>query len=324
MTKKAVLYSSALFVLLIACFAGALCLGSAPITPADVFRAITNSGDAQTIGIINQIRLPRALFAALVGGMLALSGALLQALLKNPLVDPFITGISSGAAFGAACAIMAGASGLLAPSMAGAALAMFIVYRISLSAGVLNLTRLLLAGVIMGSFFSSLIMLLNALFSKDLIKVVFWLMGDLSNINPGLLLYSAMALFAAIGVAMFFANDLNILTTGEDEARSMGVRVEMIKAIYFSIAGVLTAVSVALSGVIGFVGLIVPHVVRAVVGPDMRLMIPCSFLAGAIFLLASDTLARTAFLPSEIPVGVITGLVGAPVFIYFMMKGRTQ
>jgi iron complex transport system permease protein len=112
------------------------------------------------------------------------------------------------------------------------------------------------------------------------------------------------------------------MTTGEDEAKSMGVKVEFIKALYFIIAGVLTAISVALSGVIGFVGLIVPHVVRAVTGPDMRIMVPCSFLAGALFLLASDTIARTVFLPSEIPVGVITGLIGVPVFIYFMMKGR--
>jgi len=324
MNRRIIVPSSALLLIFVFCFAGALCLGSAPISPGDAFKALANIGSAQTIGIINEIRLPRALFAALVGGMLALSGAILQALLKNPLVDPFITGISSGAAFGAACAIMAGASGLLAPSMAGAALAMFIVYRISLSAGVLDINKLLLTGVMMGSFFSSLIMLLNALFSKDLIKVVFWLMGDLSNINPGLLLYSAIALFAAVIIALYFANDLNILTTGEDEAKSMGVNVELIKAIYFSIAGVLTAVSVALSGVIGFVGLIVPHVVRAIVGPDMRVMIPCSFLAGAIFLLASDTLARTFFLPAEIPVGVITGLVGVPVFIYFMLKGGSK
>ena len=322
MTRRIIFYSASLLLILAVCLVFSLCIGSVPIPPGDVIKALTGGGNARMAGIINEIRLPRALFAILVGGMLSLSGAILQALLKNPLVDPFITGISSGAAFGATCAIMAGASGLVAPSMAGAALAMFIVYRISISSKTLNVTRLLLGGVMMGSFFSSLIMLLNALFSKDLVKVVFWLMGDLSNIDAGLLPYGVAASLAAIIAAVYFANDLNIMTTGEDEAKSMGVKVEFIKALYFIIAGVLTAISVALSGVIGFVGLIVPHVVRAVTGPDMRIMVPCSFLAGALFLLASDTIARTVFLPSEIPVGVITGLIGVPVFIYFMLKGR--
>jgi iron complex transport system permease protein len=320
--KKAVLFSLLLVIVLILCFLWSLSTGSVHISLGDAFSYLTGRQGAQDHDIVMKIRLPRILYAVLVGGMLAVSGAMLQALLKNPLVDPFITGISSGAAFGAACAIIAGMSGLIAPSMAGALLTMYIVYRLSLNYGTLNITRLLLTGVMMGSFFSSLIMMMNALFSRDIIKVVLWLMGDLSNIDGSHIAAAAVIAAVVSAAGVYFGNDLNILTTGEQEAKTLGVHVEFIKLLYFVFASVLTAVSVALSGVIGFVGLIIPHIIRYFTGPDMRVMIPCSFLAGAVFLLSADTIARTVFLPGEIPVGVITGLIGVPVFIFLMVRKK--
>ncbi len=320
--KKTAAFFIFLIVILVICFLWAISAGSVSISLADALGFLFGRQGGQDAEIVGLIRLPRIIYAMLVGGMLAVAGAMLQALLKNPLVDPFITGISSGAAFGAACAIIAGSSGLIAPSMAGALLTMFVVYRISLSSGTVNITRLLLAGVMTGSFFSSLIMMMNAVYSKDLVKVVLWLMGDLSNIDPAHIKYTFLTAVIIASAGVFFGNDLNILTTGEQEAKTLGVKTEFIKALYFVFAGALTAVSVALTGVIGFVGLIIPHIIRFFIGPDMRGMIPCSFLAGAIFLLSADTIARTVFLPGEIPVGVITGLIGVPVFIFLMIRKK--
>ena len=322
MKPKALIYTASSACILLLCFVWAISSGSVHVAITDIISFFTGKEGGSNYDIIMKIRLPRIIFAVLVGGMLASSGAMLQALLKNPLVDPFITGISSGAAFGAACAIIAGVSGLILPSIAGALVTMYVVYKLSIAFGSLSVSRLLLTGVMIGSFFSSLIMMLNAVFSRDLVKVVFWLMGDLSNISPDLAVYGAVITLIILAAALYFANDLNIMATGEDEAKSLGVRTEFIKVIYFIFAGVLTAISVALSGVIGFVGLIIPHITRFFIGPDMRSMIPASFLAGAAFLLCADTLARTVFLPAEIPVGVITGLIGVPVFIFLMNKRK--
>lgn len=318
MKAKTAAYMTASSLILLICFIWAISTGSVGVSIGEIAGFFGGNSGTANYDIIMKIRLPRIIFAILVGGMLATSGAMLQALLKNPLVDPFITGISSGAAFGAACAIIAGVSGLIMPSIAGALVTMYLVYRLSIVFGSLSVSRLLLTGVMIGSFFSSLIMMLNAVFSRDLVKVVFWLMGDLSNINPGLAIYAVIFTALILAAAVYFANDLNIMATGDDEAKSLGVKTELIKVIYFIFAGILTAISVALSGVIGFVGLIIPHITRFFIGPDMRAMIPASFIAGGAFLLCADTLARTIFLPSEIPVGVITGLIGVPVFIFLM------
>lgn len=291
--------------------------GSVDVGFGEIFSAVTGGGGGNA-AIINQIRLPRIFFACLVGGMLAVSGAVLQAALKNPLVDPFITGISSGAAFGAAVAIIAGISNLIAPAIAGAAVAAILVYRLSVTYAGLDVTKLLLTGVMTGSFFSAMIMLLNALFARDIARVVLWLMGDLSNISSSYIVPAGVIAAAVISVCMYFANDLNILSVGEEESKTLGVNTGLVKAVFFISASTLTAVSVALCGVIGFVGLIVPHIARKFTGPDLRLVIPVSFTTGAAFLLLADTAARTLFLPAEMPVGVITGLIGVPVFIVIL------
>jgi iron complex transport system permease protein len=301
----------------------ALKFGSVNIGFKEIFGIIAGkTGRADDKIIITAIRMPRIVYAVLVGGMLGLSGAILQAVLKNPLADPFVTGISSGAAFGAVLSIIAGFTFIMIPSAALGIITILVVYRLSIIYGRLNITYLLLTGVMIGSLFSGLIMLLSTIFNKDLMRVMFWLMGDLSGADVSVLKYALIFAFIAFAGAMYFANDLNILSTGEEEAGTVGVNVELVKTIYFIIASLLTGISVSLSGVIGFVGLVIPHVMRIFIGSDMRWLMPASFITGGIFLLLADTIARTIFLPAEIPVGIITGLIGAPVFIFILLTKR--
>jgi len=322
--KNKIILLSGLLVMLLVVTATALKIGSINISFMEIFKALfTGHSGAQSNNIIiTDIRLPRIIDAILVGGMLGLSGAILQAVLKNPLSDPFITGISSGSAFGAAIGIVMGFTMIILPAMAAGIITILIVYRFSIIYGRLNITYLLLTGVMVGSLFSALIMLLSSIFSRDLMKVMFWLMGDLSGADTSVLKYAFVFVLAAFIAAMYFANDLNILSTGEEEAGTVGVNVEFIKTIYFIIASVLTGIAVSLSGVIGFVGLVIPHIMRMFVGSDMRWLMPASFITGGIFLLLADTVARTIFLPAEIPVGIITGLIGAPVFIFILLAKK--
>jgi iron complex transport system permease protein len=272
--------------------------------------------------IIYKIRLPRILLAILVGGILGVVGSILQAIFKNPLVDPFITGVSSGAAFGATIAIIFNFYSLTFFAISGAVLTILFVYKLSVKNNNLNLYNLLLIGVMTGSFLSSLIMFLSAFFNKDLIKVVFWLMGDLSITNFTLLKYSYFFSIIIICLCIYFSNDLNIFSLDEDEAKISGVKTEFIKTLYFLSSGILTGIAVALSGVIGFVGLVIPHIMRFFTGPDLRILMPVSFIGGAVFLIICDTIARTLFLPAEIPVGIITGLLGAPIFIFILIRRK--
>ena len=228
MKSKVLAYNCASSIILFFLFVWSVSSGSVNVPISDIFGYFTGKTGGASYDIIMKIRLPRIIFAILVGGMLSSSGAILQALLKNPLVDPFITGISSGAAFGAACAIIFGVSGLLAPSIAGALITMYIVYRLSIVFGSLTVSRLLLIGVMVGSFFSSMIMMLNAVYSRDLVKVVFWLMGDLSNINPDIAMYAIIITIIIMIAAVYYANDLNIMAVGEDDAKSLGVKTEFI------------------------------------------------------------------------------------------------
>jgi iron complex transport system permease protein len=321
--KRYMILFSVLAALAVAAAFMALGFGSVKIGIREIIGFLAGHDPASdNCQIIMKIRLPRVIFAMLVGGMLAVSGVMLQGIFKNPLVDPFITGISSGAALGASAAIVAGLSAIMLPAMAGAVLTILLVYRISIIYGKVHLSNLLLTGVMTGSLLSGVILLLAAVFNRDLVKVMFWMMGDLSSLNAGYLKFALPVLVILLAVAMYFSNDLNILSTGEEEAKSVGVNTELIKTVYFIIAGLLTGAAVSLSGVIGFVGLVVPHTMRFITGPDHRLLIPASFLAGAVFLLAADTIARTVFLPGEIPVGIVTSLIGAPVFIFLLARRK--
>lgn len=320
--RKNIIFISALLALLILGGLLALGFGSVRIGAREILDFMLGRLiPAQDRSILAGIRLPRIIFAVLVGGMLGVSGAILQGVFRNPLVDPFITGISSGAALGASLAIVAGFS-IMPAAMAGALLTIFAVYRLSVVYGKVNMTNLLLTGVMAGSLLSALIMLCAAVFNRDLVKVMFWLMGDLSSLDPAYLKLAAPAVALLLAAAMYFSNDLNIISTGEEEARSVGVDAEKIKTVYFIVSGLLTGIAVSLSGVIGFVGLVVPHIIRFITGPDQRVLIPASFLTGGVFLLLADTVARTVFLPGEIPVGIVTGLIGAPVFIFLLVRRR--
>jgi iron complex transport system permease protein len=280
-----------------------------------------------TAVILLQLRLPRVLLAFLVGGCLAAVGTALQAMLRNPLADPYVLGISSGAALGAALAILLGLeASLLAFStlplcaFGGGLLALAIVYRVATSSGALPVQSLLLAGVILNAIFSALIMFATFMMSPSRsFAITSWLMGTLTA--PTYPALAILTMYVTGGGLMLLgqARALNVLTLGEESAKSLGVDVERVKKTIFIVSALLTGAVVSASGLIGFIGMMVPHAVRMLVGPDHRILLPASVLAGGAFLTAADAVARSILAPSEIPVGVITALVGGPCFLYFLV-----
>ena len=274
--------------------------------------------------ILFDIRLPRILLGATVGASLALAGASLQSLLRNPLAEPYLLGVSNGAALGTMLAFIFFAQSETArPLMAfaGASLATLAVYQMAKSRAGMNVERLILSGVIVTTFLSSILVLLTSLLdAAKLRSFTFWLLGDLSQATKnGFYLTLIVAVLGAI-VLSSQARALNLMMIGERDAFDFGVEVGRTRLIVFTAAAALVGVSVAASGSVGYVGLIVPHLVRLAVGSDNRLVIPFSAIAGAIFVVAADTVARTAIAPRELPVGAITALVGAPLFIYLLRR----
>jgi len=279
--------------------------------------------------ILFSLRLPRILFAGLVGASLSTAGVLFQALLRNPLADPYILGISGGSALGAIIGISTGLGaltlGIPLPAFLGAAVTVFLVLAAGGPERGFSSGTLLLAGVIVNAFFSSLIMLALALSSStDLQKITFWLMGNLSLAGFSEILVTVLILAAGFSVAQLNARSLNLLALGEETALHLGVNVGRTRTILLLTGSLLTAVAVAFSGTVGFVGLIIPHVMRMLLGADHRLLLPASLLFGASFLIAADTLARTVLSDMELPVGVVTALCGSPYFLYLLRKGRFQ
>jgi iron complex transport system permease protein len=284
-----------------------------------------------TAAIIWNLRLPRVLLGALVGASLALAGVTFQGLLRNPLADPFTIGVSSGAAVGATLALLLRQlSGLNLPHMvplfafAGAALAMFFVYNLAAIGGRVPVVTLILAGVVVSSFLSAVISMIMVLAGEKMQGIFFWLSGGLMMRSwPHLWFVIPYLLLGGI-VLYSFARDLNIMLLGEEAAHNLGIRVEMTKKILLITASLVTAAAVSVSGMIGFVGLIIPHAVRIVSGPDHRVLLPASAVVGAIFLIWADVAARTVMAPQEIPVGIITAFVGAPFFIYLLRKKKSD
>ena len=280
--------------------------------------------------ILWQVRVPRILLAFMVGGSLAAVGASLQALLRNPLADPFVIGISSGAALGASVAILFGVglsilTLLVLPFCAflGALLSILVVYRIAVSYGSFSIHALLLGGVVLNAIFSALVLFLTTLADPYKASGMYaWLMGSLTGPDFQTVLVLAGYLFLGIFVLVSQASALNLLTLGEEAARSLGVEVERVKRVVFTASALLTGAVVAFSGLIGFVGLIVPHAVRLMFGADHRLLLLASGILGGMFLMVADTVARTLLSPAEIPVGVVTALVGGPIFLYLLVQRR--
>jgi iron complex transport system permease protein len=328
--KKVIVISILLTILLGLVILFSIMVGSVKVKP---LRSITiffqsilglkGVGTETERAIILSLRVPRALLAGLVGAGLSVSGAIFQALLRNPLADPYILGVSSGAAVGAIIAILMGLStlsiGLPLASFIGALLTIFIVFNFGKQDGKIHPNTLLLAGVIIGSFLSALIMFFISISQKEeLHTIIFWLMGDFSFSNTQAILIISPYIFLGFLFLYLRARQLNLILSGEESALQMGVDVERLKLISYLLASLITAASVSVCGLIGFVGLIVPHSVRLIFGPDHRLLLPSAALIGASFLIASDTFARTLLAPTELPVGVITAAFGGPFFIYLL------
>ena len=287
----------------------------------------------QDATIIWQIRVPRALLALLVGAMLAMVGAALQGLLLNPLADPYTVGVSSGAALGAGVATLLGLAGVAGgygvPLVAFvfAMGAMFVVYALARSAGRVSVHSFLLAGIVVGSFLWALLSFVLALAAGDPAeaqgKIIQWLLGSFNAIDPWGFVRVA-APFAAFGlVALFaFARDLNLFSMGEETARHLGIETENLKVVIIAVASLVTAAAVAVSGIIGFVGLVVPHICRKLFGPDHRVLIPTAALAGASLTVLADLASRAILPPSGLPVGIVTAMLGAPFFLYLLKSTR--
>ncbi|HEX7549548.1 MAG TPA: iron ABC transporter permease [Candidatus Methylomirabilis sp.] len=319
--------------LLLASLLLSVMVGSVPIKPQEAIRALVKGGagsDDAVATIVRKIRLPRALLAGIVGACLSLAGLGFQAISRNPLADPSILGVSSGASFGLMVAMLLGVAGPTSNpavttlfAFAGALLAAALVYAIARVDGRLPMTTLLLSGVIVGLFFTSCVMLATVLLAAaELQGVVFWLMGNLGPASTGSLGVLAVVLGIGVVVLLREAPRLNVLALGEEQALQLGVEAERVKRVVFVAASLITGAAISAAGSIGFVGLIVPHAARLLLGPDNRNLVPMSVLLGAAFLILADLGARTAAVATELPVGVITSFCGAPLFVYLLRRRR--
>jgi iron complex transport system permease protein len=292
-----------------------------PLSLAELWSGAGPAG--HTARLIASLRLPRVCLAALVGACLALAGAALQALLKNPLADPFLLGTSGGAATGAALASLLGVSPLLSPgaAFAGAIASSIGVAALARRGGRLDLQRLLLGGLVANAFFSAILLGVFSLASTETARtMLFWMMGSLADASPRKPL--ALIPYAAVGAIALLASAsrLNLFAVGEENAAALGVDTERSKAIVFVASSLLTGAAVAFAGVIGFVGLLVPHAARAVAGNDQRVLLPLSAVSGAALLVAADAVSRFVAAPSELPIGAVTAAIGAPVFVYLLLR----
>lgn len=318
--RRAFLILSSLALLALLSIGLALTVGSLRIPPGNVFSALLGR-EVPGIDVVLELRLPRALAGFACGGLLALAGALMQVLLRNPLADPYVLGISGGAGVGALLAILLGLPVLGIDGLAfiGALAAMFLVFGLAHGDGSWTQTRLLLTGVIVAAGCGALVALMLAIAPDDRLRgMLYWLMGDLAQASgwqPALL-----ALGIGLALAMPFARELNLLARGMLQAQALGVAVNRLRYAIFLLASLATAASVTTAGSIGFVGLVVPHLVRLATGNDQRLLLPASVLAGGALLVLADALARTLIAPQQLPVGVLTALIGVPVFLVLLSR----
>jgi iron complex transport system permease protein len=314
-------------VLLVVALVAAVRLGAVSLTTRALLGALAGNGDASTVTIVRELRLPRALQAALVGAALAVSGATFQALLRNPLAEPYILGVSSGAATGAVATVVTGWSvrtvwALPVAAFAGAVMSMLLVFRIAFSVGrALEARVLLLAGVVVSSFLVAVIWLvLTFADTESMRSAIFWMLGSHAGASWRSVSILATCVVPAFAILLGLARPLNLLAIGEPTAAYLGTSVERTKLVAFGTASLLAAASVSVSGTIGFVGLVVPHAVRLLWGSDNRSLLPCAALAGAAFLVAADTLARTLAGANELPIGIVTALVGVPCFVWLLRR----
>lgn len=314
-----------IFALLV--MAGAVAIGSVPLSPRELVSALSGHGSTESL-IVWQLRVPRVLLAFLVGGGLGVTGAALQALVRNPLADPYLLGLSGGAGLGAVAAIALNTGAAWAvplAAFAGALAAVALVYRLAVVSGRrLDPRVLLLAGVVVGAFaaaiMSAIIVLSDA---PQLRNAILWLLGGLGSASWDALLLLSLYSVVPLAALWFVARQLDLLALGEETAAHLGADPERLKRTVYLAASLLTAASVATCGIIGFVGLVIPHAVRRAWTPLHRILVPASFLAGGSFLVLADALARTVLRPVELPVGVVTALVGVPLFAVLLRRTLT-
>lgn len=315
-----------LIILLLIAVYFSLSFGEIRIRLADM-PEILRSKSGIEYSILSKIRMPRMLLAFAIGGALSLTGAILQGIYRNPLVEPYTLGISGGAALGVGLVIVSGIymikGAIMLPlgGFSGALLAVILVYSLSFRGGGVNINRMLLIGVMISFVASaSMMFLMSITTSENLHSIIFWIMGSLDEPNTNLIRITIVASLSGLIASLFFARPLNALRLGEEKARSLGVNANKTARILFLIASVLTGICVSVAGVIGFVGLIIPHMIRLLMGSDYRVLLVGSFLGGGFFLILCDIIARTIIAPNELPVGVITGMLGGTIFIFMLSK----
>ncbi|MFN7252628.1 MAG: FecCD family ABC transporter permease [Anaerobacillus sp.] len=329
MKRRLLLYGGGATLLLFFSFTVSLSIGSSMIPLTEVWSVLLGNGDDVSNAIILNVRLPRIVLAILVGSALAVAGAGFQGVLRNPLADPYILGVSSGASVGAAFIILFGLQSVIfgkysIPVVAfiTGVLTLLLVIKIAMKNGQIKKETLILSGVIVQAFLGSFISLMVSMSNTVINEIIFWMMGSLTM--RGWEYSKIMAPYVFIGIVILLSQGraLNLFTLGERQALHLGVNIERTKIIVLVTSTLLTAAAVSVSGVIGFVGLVVPHLIRLVVGPDYRLIIPLSVFIGSVYVLWADTIARMILMPKEIPLGVVTAILGAPFFAYLLKKGK--
>jgi iron complex transport system permease protein len=306
----------------------AVAVGPARIPLAAVAEHLVGRGDPTSLAIVRELRLPRALLAFVVGGCLAVTGAVLQALVRNPLADPYLLGLSGGAGLAAVLAIafrLGGAWAIPAAAFLGALAAITLVYRLALVSGAVLDTRvLILAGVVVSAFTGALLAAAASLSpAAELRNAMLWLLGGFDAASWRALRVFAVYAVLPLGLLFYWSRPLDLLSLGEEPAQFLGADVERLKRSLYVVASLLTAACVAVSGVIGFVGLVIPHAIRMMWGHAHRTLLPAAFLLGGTLLTVADAVARTAFAPQELPVGVVTALVGVPAFAVLLRRWAT-
>lgn len=320
-----------LFLLLFVSVVAALCFGEIRFTPAELWQMRASGDDDVRFNILMQLRVPRIALGFVAGGALSLSGVILQGIFRNPLVEPYTLGISGGASVGVTLAILLGLHtvyggfALSAAGFIGALATIVMVYGLGIRRGQVRIQTLLLTGVMISFISSSLMMLMMSVSRTENIHgIVFWIMGSLTDNNPSLIALLAVVSLLAFIVAFFHAPSLNAMRLGSERAMQLGIDTGRVIRVLFVLSSLLTGICVSIVGVVGFVGLIVPQLMRAIVGTDNRLLLPAAFLGGGIFLILSDIVARIIISPNELPIGVITGIIGGTVFIAVMGRRKSM
>lgn len=321
--KKGLILLSLLIILVFSMIISAG-IGVVHIPFTDILSTLFSSDNSTNKTILLSLRLPRIIESCLVGMALSVVGVCFQGLLRNPMADPYVLGISSGAAVGATIAIIF-SLGIIFTNLIAFTLAVitvFAVYIMARRGTKVDMTYMILVGVAISAFLSSLISLIMLLHHEQMSKIMYWIMGGFSYVTWVQIIISSLIIIPGCALIYFFSRELNALLIGEEAAYHLGINVEMIKKIILVLGSIITASAVSVSGIVGFVGLIIPHTVRIITGPDHKILIPVSALAGSIFLVWADTLCRVILSSTELPIGVITSAIGGPFFLYLLVKSR--